>query len=41
MWSAGSISDSKAMRLLYGLQGYGHFGYGGDAEPNEESLPLD
>lgn len=41
MWSAGSISDAQATRLLYGLQGYGRFGYGGDEEPNEESLPLD
>lgn len=40
MWSAGSLSDLQAVRLLYGLQGYGRFGYGGDAEPDEESTSF-
>lgn len=36
MWSAGSISDAQATRLLYGTQGYGRFGYGGDAAGGTE-----
>lgn len=30
LWLAGSISDLRAIRLAYGLQGFGRFGYGGD-----------
>ena len=41
LWSAGSLSDSQATRLLYGLQGYGWFGYGGEAERDEESRRFD
>jgi hypothetical protein len=29
LWSAGSISNDQAIRLYYGMQGYGRFGYGG------------
>jgi hypothetical protein len=36
MWSAGSISDIQALRLLYGTQGYGWFGYGGTDPGTEE-----
>ncbi|MEF8842800.1 MAG: hypothetical protein V5A62_14440 [Haloarculaceae archaeon] len=37
LWSAGSISNDQAIRLCYGMQGYGRFGYGGvESEPGEE-----
>lgn len=38
LWSAGSISDAQATRLLYGTQGYGRFGYGGDAPGEVEDI---
>lgn len=30
LWSTGSLSDVQAIRLYYGIQGFGRFGYGGD-----------
>lgn len=37
LWSVGSISDDQAIRLYYGMQGYGRFGYGGmESETDEE-----
>jgi hypothetical protein len=36
LWSTGSISDAQAARLLYGTQGYGRFGYGGEAPADLE-----
>ena len=37
LWSAGSLSDSQALRLYYGRYGYVRFGYGGkDPEHDEE-----
>lgn len=37
LWSAGSLSNEQAIRLYYGTQGYGRFGYGGmESEPDEE-----
>lgn len=33
LWLAGSISDLSMLRLVYGLQGYGWFGYGGHSPP--------
>lgn len=36
LWSTGSISDAQATRLLYGTQGYGRFGYGGEAPGEAE-----
>lgn len=35
LWLAGSLSDLRTVQLVYGLQGYGWFGYGGD--PPSES----
>lgn len=35
LWLAGSLSDLRTLRLLYGLQGFGRFGYGGHA-PSEQ-----
>ena len=29
LWLAGSLSDLQLFQLVYGLQGYGWFGYGG------------
>lgn len=28
LWLAGSLSDFRALRLVYGLQGYGWYWYG-------------
>lgn len=36
MWSAGSLSDARATRLLYGVYGYGQFGYGGHAPAEDD-----
>jgi hypothetical protein len=33
LWLAGSLSDLRTLRLLYGLQGFGRFGYGGHSPP--------
>jgi len=33
LWLAGSLSDRQTLRLLYGLQGYGRFGFGGHPPP--------
>lgn len=41
LWSTGALSGPRATRLLYGLQGYGWFGYGGETEDEEESIPRD
>lgn len=35
LWLAGSLSDIQTIRLLYGLQGYGWFGYGGGPPATE------
>ena len=41
LWSTGSLSDRRVARLLYGLQGYGQFRYGGETERDEESVTPD
>ncbi|MDX1745175.1 MAG: hypothetical protein R3324_04495 [Halobacteriales archaeon] len=33
LWLAGSLSDIRTLRLLYGLHGYGRFGFGGHPPP--------
>lgn len=30
LWLAGSLSEHDTVRLLYGFQGYGFYGFGGD-----------
>ena len=36
LWSAGSLSDTRAIRLCYGAYGYGQFGYGGEEPTSDE-----
>jgi hypothetical protein len=36
LWSTGSLSNGRTARLLYGLQGYAQFGYGGAAPDRYE-----
>lgn len=36
LWSTGSLSDTRVLRLSYGTYGYGQFGYGGEEPTSDE-----